>query len=166
MTRRIRIVLAVAAAAALVLASAMPLVAATSRPVIALTPATAVPGGRVDITGEGFVPYEGIDLFFDGAHRDVVTADADGLFDARVTIGVRVVPGRHWISARGRRDAGVTQTPVDVRSAQLIGWPQPAYDAARNRSGTRGPLDHGDDPSCAHRALASCTVESAADRRG
>ena len=139
MTRRIRIVLAVAAAAALVLASAMPLVAATSRPVIALTPATAVPGGRVDITGEGFVPYEGIDLFFDGAHRDVVTADADGLFDARVTIGVRVVPGRHWISARGRRDAGVTQTPVDVRSTQLIGWPQPAYDAARTGAAPADP---------------------------
>lgn len=166
MTRRIRIVLAVAAAAALVLASAMPLVAATSRPVIALTPATAVPGGRVDITGEGFVPYEGIDLFFDGAHRDVVTADADGLFDARVTIGF---PGGarpaldlgSWTTrCRGDPDAGGRAFGAADRLAAA------GLRRGSDRSGTRGPLDHGDDPSCAHRALASSTVEPAADRRG
>ena len=132
MTGRIfRIVFAVATAAALTTASAVPVVAAPAHPEIAAMPATVVPGARIDVAGEGFDPYEGVDLFVDGVHRDVVTTDVAGTFDGRLTMPDGAVPGRHWISARGRRHGVVVQTRVDMRVARLVGWPQPAYDAAR-----------------------------------
>ena len=137
--RIIRTALALAAATTLAMTSAAPLLASDDRATITLQPQAAQPGARVQVTGHGFVPYEGVDVFVDGVHADVVTANRDGTVAARVTTADRAVPGRHWVSVRGRRDGVVVQAPVDVRPAATLGWPQPGFDAGRSGAARADP---------------------------
>lgn len=137
---RIRVDLAIAAAAAamLMVFTAVPIVHAETVGVDA-HPVVAVPGSAIEVSGSGFVPFEGVDLFLDGVNADVVTAHRDGSFDGRVRLPDEAVPGRHWISARGRRHGDVTHVAVQVRPSATVGWPQPAYDAARTGAAPQDP---------------------------
>jgi hypothetical protein len=54
-----------ASAAPLSSAHLAPSVAATAAPRVALTPASGPPTTTVTVSGTGFAPYEGVDLYFD-----------------------------------------------------------------------------------------------------
>jgi outer membrane protein assembly factor BamB len=101
----------------------------TVTPRVVLSLATGPPASVVSVSGTGFGAREGVDVFVDTADQALAGTGPAGSFGPMpVTIGASAVPGRHWISAEGRRSGVFAQTAFTVDT----NWPQFGYSASHD----------------------------------
>src|SRR5438105_10425880 len=116
------------AALAIVLATGAPASATVGETIV---PTTGPPTTVVTVSGSGFAANEFVDVYFDTTDVALVaTTDTGGFSGIGVTVPASAVPGRHWISAGGRRSGIAIQKAFLVRtnwsqykwSSALRGW--------------------------------------------
>jgi hypothetical protein len=99
-------------------ASGQPLRLTDARETVAASPAHALPGAHVTVTGSGFWPGEAIDLATRKARLKMPVphpvAAADGTFTATVTISPSATPVSGKILATGESSHLQTQAPLTV----------------------------------------------------
>jgi PQQ enzyme repeat len=78
--------------------------AAAAGPNVTVLPAISPPTTQVKVSGAGFTRFEAIDIFFDTADLQLTAANSSGSFTKiAITVPRTAVPGRHSITAIGRR---------------------------------------------------------------
>lgn len=107
-------------------------------------------GETITVTGEGFTPEEQVQVWIHSEPRflDVVTADADGVATATVTIPLDIEPGEHHLEMRGitsglvvRSEAfTVLAAAAGPASGQAPDPAAPAIDQLRSSPGGTGTL--------------------------
>ena len=86
-------------------------------PTIVVSPATAPPGSAVQVSGAGFGPSEGVDVYFDTTDLALAQTGAAGSFGpVSITIPSPAVPGAHTVSAEGRQTGGFAQAGFTVNT--------------------------------------------------
>ena len=85
-------------------------------------PAGPIPGGSLNVEGEGFPAEVAVDIYLDLEHVAIALPDGkDGSFaDITVSVPDSALPGRHFVTAISRRDDVTAQVSFIVRSD----WPQ------------------------------------------
>jgi hypothetical protein len=82
---------------------------------ITVSPASVPQGGKVKVSGSGFVPSESVTLRLDGVKLTSKTAAADGTVTKSVVVPLATSVGSHTVSATGSKgssaSAGLTVTP-------------------------------------------------------
>jgi outer membrane protein assembly factor BamB len=83
-----------------------------------LSPVAGHPKITTKVSGSGFVPGEGVDVYFDTADELLVIADGAGNFSGKeLKVPADALPGTHWITALGRKDGEGAQAAFAVRTA-------------------------------------------------
>jgi hypothetical protein len=109
--------------ATLVIALALAPAAAAQYPIesgtLTASQTVVVPGEEVEVTGGGFEPGTGVDIFFlsEPVLLKSVTADAEGGIETTVEIPESATEGSHTLEARGAAAGGgtlVLRAPVEV----------------------------------------------------
>src|ERR1022692_5065236 len=78
---------------------------ASAAPTIALSKKSGPPTSRILVSGRGFEPNVGVDIFFDTADKALVVTDGKGEFhDARIHAPRGARPGKHWVTALERNN--------------------------------------------------------------
>ncbi len=86
-------------------------------PTIVVSPATGPPGSAVQVSGAGFGPSEGVDVYFDTTDLALADTGATGSFGpVSITVPGSAVPGTHTVSAQGRRSGGFAQASLTVNT--------------------------------------------------
>jgi outer membrane protein assembly factor BamB len=89
----------------------------TVTPAIAVSPATGPPGSAVQVSGAGFGPSEGVDVYFDTTDLALAQTGATGSFGpVSITVPGPAVPGAHTVSAEGRQTGGFAQAGFTVNT--------------------------------------------------
>jgi len=82
-----------------------------------LTPTHDHPKGSFTVSGSGFGAGELVDIYFDGIDVALRPTSAKKSFAAvTVPLDAAVAPGRHWITAVGRKSKLAAQKPFDVHT--------------------------------------------------
>ncbi len=91
-------------------------------PTITLSSTVVAPGGAVTVRGTGFTPGESVsvDIHSDAVHLATVTADADGVATADVTIPSGF-SGHHTITMTGLSSGLVLSIGIDIQSGAAGG---------------------------------------------
>ena len=77
-----------------------------------VSPGTGPPGSAVNVSGAGFGPLEGVDVYFDTTDLALAETGANGSFGpVSITVPASAVPGTHTVSAEGRQSGGFAQAP-------------------------------------------------------
>jgi outer membrane protein assembly factor BamB len=75
-------------------------VAARTEPSITLSKKSGPPTSRILVSGRGFNPNVGLDIYFDSKKEAlVVTDDKGGFENARIQAPRNALPGKHWVKA-------------------------------------------------------------------
>src|SRR4051812_29948859 len=91
---------------------------AVALPAETLSPVSGHPKITTKVSGSGFVPGEGVDIYFDTTDELLVIADGSGNFSGKeLKIPADALPGTHWITALGRQDGEGAQAAFTVRTA-------------------------------------------------
>jgi outer membrane protein assembly factor BamB len=73
---------------------------ASATPSITLSKRTAPPTSRILVTGRGFKPNVGVDIYFDSQEEARAMADGSGAFSQiAIQAPASALPGTHWVSA-------------------------------------------------------------------
>src|ERR1700680_39001 len=73
---------------------------ASAAPSITLSQSSGPPTSRILISGRGFEPNVGVDIFFDTKDKALVVANGKGEFhDAGIYAPRSAPPGQHWVHA-------------------------------------------------------------------
>lgn len=78
---------------------------AHAAPSIALSKKSGPPTSRILVSGRGFKPHVGVDLFFDTKDKALVVTNGKGEFsDVRIHAPRGARPGEHWVTALERNN--------------------------------------------------------------
>jgi outer membrane protein assembly factor BamB len=114
--------------ARLFIASLLLLGIASAVPSITLSKKTGPPTSRIFVSGRGFAPNVGVDVFFDTKDEALVVTDAKGEFrDAGINAPRSARPGEHWVTALARNNGKGDQKPFLVRTD----WAEFHFDVER-----------------------------------
>jgi len=82
------------------------------------------------VSGHGFEPNVGVDIFFDTSDKALVVTNGKGAFhDARIYAPRSARPGEHWVTALERNNDKGAQKPFLVQT----NWSQFQFDAGGTR---------------------------------
>jgi hypothetical protein len=90
--------------------------AAFGAPAISLSPASGPPTSKIKVSGKGFPPGAGIDVFFHRADLALAIANSKGTFSIAVKVPASAQPGKSWVTALVRASQTGGQTPVGRHS--------------------------------------------------
>ena len=86
-------------------------------PSIHLSKRTGPPTSRILVSGRGFKPNVGVDIFFDTKDKALVVTDGKGEFDDAGIYAPRSAhPGEHWVTALERNNDKGAQKPFLVQT--------------------------------------------------
>ena len=89
----------------LVVACLLPSGIASAAPSIALSKKSGPPTSRILVSGRGFKPHVGVDIFFDTKDKALVVTNGKGEFhDAVIHAPRSARPGQHWVTALERNN--------------------------------------------------------------
>lgn len=104
----------VCSAAALSLGAIAP---AAADPAVTLSPAVNHPDSKVTVSGSGFGPFKGVDIYWDTADELLVTTDGGGAFSKKsIPVPADALPGQHWVTVLERDNGTGTQKAFTVRT--------------------------------------------------
>jgi len=90
---------------------------ASAAPSITLSKKTGPPTSRILVSGRGFAPHVGVDIYFDTKDEAVATANSAGsFFQIAIPASASALPGDHWVSAVGRSGQNHAQARFDVHA--------------------------------------------------
>jgi len=113
-----------------VLALLLSSVIASAAPSIALSKRSGPPTSRIQVSGSGFEPNVGVDIFFDTKDKALVVTNGKGEFhDATIYAPRSAYPGQHWVTALERNNDKGAQKPFLVQTD----WSQFHFDAGGTR---------------------------------
>ena len=94
---------------------------ALAAPSITLSKKTGPPTSEILVSGSGFEPSVGVDIYFDTKDEALVVTDGKGEFNDAVVYALRsALPGKHWVTAREHNsDMGDQESFVVYTN-----WPQ------------------------------------------
>jgi len=99
---------------------------ALAAPSIILSKKSGPPTSGILVSGHGFEPNVGVDIYFDTKDKALVVTNAKGEFrDARIEAPGSAYPGQHWITALERNNDKGAQQPFLVQTD----WSQFGFDA-------------------------------------
>ena len=91
--------------------------AAASAPSITLSKTSGPPTSRIIVSGVGFGPNVGVDIFFDTKDKALVVTNGKGEFhDTGIYAPRGARPGEHWVTALERNNDKGAQRPFLVRT--------------------------------------------------
>ena len=94
---------------------------ASAAPSITLSKEFGPPTSKILVSGSGFEPNVGIDIYFDVKDEALVVTNGEGEFDhARIHAPRSARPGQHWVTAVERNNDKAAQEPFLVQTD----WPQ------------------------------------------
>ena len=103
---------------------------ADAAPSITLSKKSGPPTSEILVSGRGFEPNVGVDIFFDTKDNALVVTNGKGEFsDAGIHAPRGAHPGEHWVTALERNNDKGAQTPFLVRT----NWSQFHFDADGTR---------------------------------
>jgi len=103
---------------------------ASAAPSITLSKKTGPPTSRILVSGRGFEPNVGVDIYFDTKDEALIVTDGRGEFkDARAHAPRSAYPGKHWVTALERNNDKGAQKPFLVQT----NWSQFNFDADGTR---------------------------------
>jgi outer membrane protein assembly factor BamB len=89
------------------------------------------PTSTLSVSGTGFQPDIGVDIYFDNHDEALAVTDANGQFSpTRIAVPPAATPGRHLISAIGRNSGGAAQSRFVVNTD----WSQVGFSPAQTNS--------------------------------
>ena len=102
---------------------------ARAAPSITLSKKTGPPTSRIQVSGRGFAPHVGVDIFFDTKDEALVVTNYKGEFhDAGIYAPRSARPGEHWVTALERNnDKGAQE-----RFLVFTDWPQVGFDPSKS----------------------------------
>lgn len=85
---------------------------ASAAPSIALSRRSGPPTTRILVSGEGFAPNVGVDIYFDTKDEALVVTNSQGEFkDTKIEVLRSATPGEHWVTALERNnDTGAQES--------------------------------------------------------
>jgi outer membrane protein assembly factor BamB len=97
---------------------------------VKLAPAAAHPEAAVAVSGAHFADSEAIDVYVDAVDTLLVVSTSTGTFSGTVTVPAAAGPGKHYITAIGRRSGAAAQGALTVTTpwveygfgAKHLGW--------------------------------------------
>jgi hypothetical protein len=96
-------------------------IGAIAEPAIVLSKRLGPPTSRILVSGSGFAPRVGVDIFFDTKDEALVVTNDGGQFrNAAITVSPSAYPGEHWVTALERDNSTAAQNPFVV----FTDWPQ------------------------------------------
>jgi outer membrane protein assembly factor BamB len=99
-------------------------------PSITLSKKTGPPTSQILVSGRGFEPNVGVDMYFDTKDEVLVVTDRQGRFEkAKVYAPKQARPGQHWVTALERNNDKGAQMPFLVQTD----WPQFHFEADGTR---------------------------------
>jgi hypothetical protein len=103
---------------------------ASAAPSIALSKKSGPPTTGIVVSGRGFAPDVGVDIFFDTKDKALIVTNGKGEFEnVRIHVPRSARPGRHWVTALDRDNNKGAQEPFLVRT----NWSQFHFDADGTR---------------------------------
>jgi outer membrane protein assembly factor BamB len=103
---------------------------ASAAPSITLTKKSGPPTSRILVSGRGFEPNVGVDVFFDTKDKALVVTNSKGEFrDVGIYAPRSARPGEHWVTALERNNDKGAQEPFLVQT----NWSQFHFDADGTR---------------------------------
>jgi outer membrane protein assembly factor BamB len=103
---------------------------AIAAPSIALSKKSGPPTSGIRVSGRGFEPNVGVDIYFDTKDEALVITNGKGEFDnAKIFAPRSARPGKHWVTALERNDDKGAQKPFLVQTD----WNQFHFDADGTR---------------------------------
>ncbi|HXM22461.1 MAG TPA: PQQ-binding-like beta-propeller repeat protein [Terriglobales bacterium] len=103
---------------------------ASAEPSITLSKRSGPPTSRIGVSGRGFEPNVGVDIFFDTKDEALIVTDGSGEFhNARIHAPRSARPGEHWVTALERNNDKGAQQPFLVQT----NWCQFHFDADGTR---------------------------------
>jgi eukaryotic-like serine/threonine-protein kinase len=101
---------------------------ASATPSITLSKKSGPPTSGIAVSGRGFKPNVGVDIYFDTKDKALVVTNREGEFkNAKIHVPRGARPGRHWVTALERTDQKGAQKPFLVRTD----WPLVGFNDAR-----------------------------------
>jgi glucose dehydrogenase len=101
-----------------------------SAPSIRLSKKSGPPTSKILVSGRGFEPNVGVDIFFDTKDKALVVTNGDGEFlNAGINAPRSARPGQHWVTALERNNDKGAQKPFLVQT----NWSQFHFDADGTR---------------------------------
>jgi hypothetical protein len=103
---------------------------ASAAPSIALSKKSGPPTSGIRVSGRGFEPNVGVDIFFDTKDEALVVTNGKGEFhDTGIHAPRSARPGEHWVTALERNNDKGAQEPFLVQT----NWSQFHFDADGTR---------------------------------
>jgi outer membrane protein assembly factor BamB len=103
---------------------------ASAAPSISLSKKSGPPTSKILVSGSGFEPNVGVDIFFDTKDKALVVTNGKGEFhDAGIHAPRSARPGKHWVTALERNNDRGAQEPFLVQTD----WSQFHFDADGTR---------------------------------
>src|SRR6202521_683144 len=103
---------------------------ASAAPSISLSKKSGPPTSKILVSGGGFKPNVGVDIFFDTKDKALVVTNGEGEFrNAGIYAPRRARPGEHWVTALERNNDKGAQEPFVVQT----NWSQLGFDADGTR---------------------------------
>jgi outer membrane protein assembly factor BamB len=103
---------------------------ASAAPIITLSNKSGPPTSKILVSGRGFEPNVGVDIFFDTKDKALVVTNGRGEFhDATIHAPRSARPGDHWVGALERNNDKGAQEPFLVQTD----WRQFHFDADGTR---------------------------------
>jgi outer membrane protein assembly factor BamB len=99
---------------------------ASAAPSISLSKSSEPPTSGILVSGRGFTPNVGVDIYFDTKDEALVVTNGEGEFDdAGIHVPRSAHPGKHWVTALERNNDRGDQEPFQVETD----WTQGRADA-------------------------------------
>ena len=103
---------------------------ASAAPSITLSKKTGPPTSRILVSGRGFEPNVGVDIYFDTKDEALIVTDSRGEFKRSKAYAPHTArPGKHWVTALERNNEKGAQKPFRVQT----NWSQFNFDADGTR---------------------------------
>jgi hypothetical protein len=107
----------IAFVACLVVACSLLCGIANAAPSITLSKKSGPPTSKILVSGRGFEPNVGVDIFFNTKDKALVVTNGKGEFhDARIHAPRSARPGEHWVTALERNNDKGAQEPFLVQT--------------------------------------------------
>jgi outer membrane protein assembly factor BamB len=100
--------------------------AAIAAPSVKLSLASLPPNAPLGVTGAGFADSEAIDVYVDTVDTALLVSTATGTFSATERISAALQPGKHYITAIGRKSGDAAQTAFTVSTP----WAEQGFGAS------------------------------------
>jgi len=90
---------------------------ASAAPSIVLSKKSGPPTSKILVSGRGFEPNVGVDIFFDTRDKALVVTNGKGEFhDAKIYASRTAPPGENWVTALERNNDKGAQAPFLVQT--------------------------------------------------